>query len=49
MDAIFNTNQFKLLLAIITGVTNTGSFFLVIQSFIKSKSQLNWAFLLETA
>ena len=49
MDAIFNTNQSKLLLAIITGVINTGSSFPAIQLFIKSKSQLDWAFLLETA
>ena len=49
MDAIFNTNQSKLLLAIITSVTNTGSSFLAIQSFIKSESQLNQAFLLKTA
>ena len=49
MDAIFNTNRSKLLLAIITGVTNTGSSFLAMQSFIKSESQPNWTFLLESA
>jgi len=38
MDAIFNTNQSKLLLAIITSVINTGSSFLAMQSFIKSES-----------
>jgi hypothetical protein len=37
MDAIFNTNQSKLLLAIITGITNIGSFFPAIQLFIKSE------------
>ena len=35
-------------MAIITGVTNTGSFFLVMQLFIKSESQLNWTFLLKS-
>ena len=49
MDATFNTNRSKLLLAIITGVTNTGSSFPAMQSFIKSESQLDWAFLLESA
>ena len=49
MDTIFNTNQSKLLLAIITSVTNTESSFLAIQSFIKSKSQPDWIFLLESA
>ena len=39
MDATFNTNRSKLLLAIITGVTNTGSSFPAMQSFIKSESQ----------
>jgi hypothetical protein len=38
MDAIFNINQSKLLLAIITGITNIGSSFLAMQSFIKSES-----------
>jgi hypothetical protein len=37
MDAIFNTNQSKLLLAIITSITNIGSSFLAMQLFIKSK------------
>jgi len=49
MDATFNTNRSKLLLAIITGVTNTGSSFPAMQSFIKSESQLDWTFLLESA
>ena len=49
MDAIFNTNWFKLLLAIIIGVTNIGSSFPAMQSFIKSKSQPDWIFLLESA
>ena len=40
MDAIFNINQSKLLLAIITGITNTESSFLVMQLFIKSEFQL---------
>ena len=39
MDIIFNTNQFKLLLAIITDIINIESSFLAIQLFIKSKSQ----------
>ena len=49
MDATFNTNQSKFLLAIITSITNIGSFFLAMQSFIKSKSQLDWTFLLKSA
>ncbi|XTI82655.1 hypothetical protein V2W45_1184513, partial [Cenococcum geophilum] len=38
IDAIFNTNQSKLLLAIITSITNIGSSFPAMQSFIKSES-----------
>ena len=49
MDAIFNTNRSKLLLAIITSVINTEFSFLAMQLFIKSESQLDQAFLLETA
>jgi MULE transposase domain len=49
MDATFNTNRSKLLLGIITGVTNTGSSFPAMQSFIKSESQLDWTFMLEYA
>ena len=49
MDATFNTNRSKLLLALITGVTNTGSSFPAMQSFVKKEGQPDWEFLIDSA
>jgi hypothetical protein len=47
VDTTFNTNNFRLLFTIITGISNTGDSFPVAFSFLSSKSKVFFDFIFE--
>jgi hypothetical protein len=48
IDATFNTNNLKLLLMVLTGISNTGDSFSVAFCFIPSESKVSFDFVFKT-